>query len=132
MIGTEPDFNKQSQNGLIPAVIVDAETKAFLMLGYMNKESYSLTKSTGQTWFWSRERQELWHKGETSGNIQQVVSMTLDCDLDTLLIHVNPAGPACHTNAYSRFFNTIKGEGLADANQATIANKWTDGYFPKE
>lgn len=67
MIGTEPDFNKQSQNGLIPAVIVDAETKAFLMLGYMNKESYSLTKSTGQTWFWSRERQELWHKGETSG-----------------------------------------------------------------
>ena len=132
MIGTEPDFNKQSQNGLIPAVIVDAETKAFLMLGYMNKESYSLTKSTGQTWFWSREQQELWHKGETSGNIQQVVSMTLDCDLDTLLIHVNPAGPACHTNAYSCFFNTIKGEGLADANQATIANKWTDGYFPKE
>lgn len=132
MIGTEPDFNKQSQNGLIPAVIVDAETKAFLMLGYMNKESYSLTKSTGQTWFWSRERQELWQKGETSGNIQQVVSMTLDCDLDTLLIHVNPAGPACHTNAYSCFFNTIKGEGLADANQATIANKWTDGYFPKE
>ncbi|MGR8824498.1 phosphoribosyl-AMP cyclohydrolase [Leuconostoc mesenteroides] len=132
MIGTEPDFNKQSQNGLIPAVIVDAETKAFLMLGYMNKESYSLTKSTGQTWFWSRERQELWHKGKTSGNIQQVVSMTLDCDLDTLLIHVNPAGPACHTNAYSCFFNTIKGEGLADANQATITNKWTDGYFPKE
>lgn len=132
MIGTEPDFNKQSQNGLIPAVIVDAETNAFLMLGYMNKESYSLTKSTGQTWFWSRERQELWRKGETSGNIQQVVSMTLDCDLDTLLIHVNPAGPACHTNAYSCFFNTIKGEGLADANQATIANKWTDGYFPKE
>ena len=117
---------------MIPAVIVDTETKAFLMLGYMNKESYSLTKSTGQTWFWSRERQELWHKGETSGNIQQVVSMTLDCDLDTLLIHVNPAGPACHTNAYSCFFNTIKGEGLADANQATIANKWTDGYFPKE
>ncbi|CAK1252502.1 Phosphoribosyl-AMP cyclohydrolase (HisI1) [Fructobacillus cardui] len=101
------DFNKDNQNGLIPAIVVDAKTKAVLMLAYMNQESYEKTIATCQTWFWSRERQELWHKGATSGNTQKVISMTLDCDQDTVLIEVEPAGPACHTNAYSCFFNPV-------------------------
>lgn len=125
-----PDFKKNSQNGLIPAIVTDVNTGAILMLGYMNEASYQLTKETLETWFWSRERETLWHKGATSGNTQKVVSMTLDCDLDTLLVQVIPQGPACHTNAYSCFFNSVTGTGLQDGNQAVVTNQWTDGYFP--
>lgn len=102
-----PDFKKQGQDGLIPAVVVDIKTKAVLMLAYMNETSYQLTKTTMETWFWSRERQTLWHKGATSGNTQRVISMSLDCDRDTLLVEVEPNGPACHTGEYSCFFNPV-------------------------
>ena len=90
-------------NGLIPAIVQDAETDEVLMLAYMNAESLRLTLEQGETWLWSRSRAELWHKGGTSGNIQQVVEVRVDCDVDTLLIRVRPAGPACHTGEVSCF-----------------------------
>src|SRR5512146_1734885 len=94
-------------NGLIPAIVQDAETNEVLMLAYMNRESLQLTLKKGETWFWSRSRQELWHKGETSGNVQHVVEIRVDCDADTLLIRVHPAGPACHTGNRTCFYRTI-------------------------
>ena len=94
-------------DGLIPAVIQDAETREVLMVAWMNRESLQRTLETGQTWFWSRSRGELWHKGETSGNTQDVRSLLVDCDADCLLVLVDPAGPACHTGATSCFFRTI-------------------------
>lgn len=102
----EPDFSK----GLLTTVIQDAASKDILMVAWMNQESYQKTLDSGQTWFWSRSRKELWHKGETSGNFQDVVSMTLDCDEDTLLITVNPHGPACHTGHRSCFFQPVEVE----------------------
>ncbi|NMC53074.1 MAG: phosphoribosyl-AMP cyclohydrolase [Chloroflexi bacterium] len=98
---------KFDDRGLIPAIVQDAQTHQVLTLAYMNAESLRLTLQTGETYFWSRSRQELWHKGATSGNIQKVVEMTLDCDLDALLVRVIPAGPACHTGAVSCFFNPL-------------------------
>lgn len=89
--------------GLVPAVVQDATSKEVLMVAWMNEESLALTQSTGQTHFWSRSRQALWHKGATSGNGQQVRQILLDCDGDTLLVLVEPAGPACHTGAMSCF-----------------------------
>lgn len=100
-----PDFKKG--NGLLPTVVTDTNTKEVLMVAWMNEESFKKTKETKETWFWSRSRQELWHKGGTSGNVQRVVRMALDCDLDTLLVEVIPNGPACHTGATSCFFNEI-------------------------
>jgi phosphoribosyl-AMP cyclohydrolase len=94
-------------NGLIPAIVQDADTGQVLMLAWMNAESFALTIKTGETHFWSRSRKELWHKGATSGNIQRVVTMRLDCDQDALLVKVRPAGPACHTGEVSCFFNPI-------------------------
>ena len=91
------DFNKM--NGLIPAIIQDDKTKTVLMLGFMNKEAYNKTVETGKVTFWSRTRNCLWTKGETSGNFLNVVSIAEDCDNDTLLIKVNPVGPVCHTGA---------------------------------
>ncbi len=88
--------------------MVDDKTKQVLMMAYVNEESYRRTLKSGQTWFWSRSRQELWHKGATSGNTQDVVSIKIDCDEDTLLISVNPAGPACHTGHTSCFYRTIQ------------------------
>ncbi|UOG13642.1 phosphoribosyl-AMP cyclohydrolase [Limosilactobacillus fermentum] len=102
----EPDFTK----GLLTTVVVDATTKDVLMVAWMNEASYQLTKQTGETWFWSRSRQGLWHKGATSGNTQVVKEMWLDCDQDTLLVKVDPAGPACHTGARSCFFNQVQGK----------------------
>lgn len=102
----EPDFTK----GLLTTVVVDATTKDVLMVAWMNEVSYRLTKQTGETWFWSRSRQGLWHKGATSGNTQVVKEMWLDCDQDTLLVKVDPAGPACHTGARSCFFNQVQGK----------------------
>ena len=91
------------ERGLIPAIVQDAKTRAVLTLAYMNEESLARTIETRETWFWSRSRNELWHKGATSGNTQQVVSLTLDCDRDAIVVLVNPAGPACHTGATSCF-----------------------------
>ena len=90
----EIDFEKQG--GLVPAIIQDSITNNVLMLGYMNQEAYEQTIKTGKVTFWSRSRQCLWTKGETSGNFLNLVSIKSDCDNDTLLVRVNPVGPACH------------------------------------
>lgn len=100
---------------LIPAIIVDYKTKDVLMLAYMNLKSLEKTIETGYTWFWSRSRQEYWNKGATSGNVQRVISITSDCDNDTLLIYVEQTGVACHTGSYSCFFNKIY-ENLSEEN----------------
>jgi phosphoribosyl-AMP cyclohydrolase / phosphoribosyl-ATP pyrophosphohydrolase len=91
------------KDGLVTAVIRDARTGATLMVAWMNEDALRRTVESGETWFWSRSRAELWHKGATSGNRQRVVSMKADCDRDTLLVDVIPAGPACHTGAWSCF-----------------------------
>ena len=98
---------KFDKNGLIPAIVVDAESKEVLTLAYMNLESLEITLKENRTCFWSRSRQELWRKGETSGNYQHVVSVTADCDKDALVVKVEKDGPACHTGAESCFFNTL-------------------------
>jgi phosphoribosyl-ATP pyrophosphohydrolase/phosphoribosyl-AMP cyclohydrolase len=91
------------ERGLIPAIVQDATSREVLTLAYMNRESLARTLETKQTWFWSRSRNELWHKGETSGNTQEVVNLALDCDRDAIVVLVKPAGPACHTGAVSCF-----------------------------
>ena len=98
---------KFDEKGLIPAIVQDHYTKEVLTLAYMNAESLAITIDEGYTCFWSRSRQELWRKGETSGNRQQVVSITADCDKDALVVEVVKAGPACHTGAESCFFNRM-------------------------
>lgn len=97
------------ERGLVPAIVQDADTGQVLMLAYMNRESLGLTLKTGQTHFWSRSRQELWHKGATSGNVQHVRQIRYDCDGDTLLVLVEPAGPACHTGEVSCFYRVGSG-----------------------
>jgi phosphoribosyl-ATP pyrophosphohydrolase/phosphoribosyl-AMP cyclohydrolase len=87
---------KWDEQGLVPAIVVDAATGQVLTLAYMNAESLTRTESSGETWFWSRSRKELWHKGATSGNTQRVVSIAEDCDSDALVVRVIPSGPACH------------------------------------
>ena len=94
-------------NGLIPAIVQDRETNEVLMLAYMNVESLRLTLEKRETVFWSRSRGELWHKGATSGNVQRVIEIRVDCDADTLLIRVQPAGPACHTGERTCFYRSI-------------------------
>ena len=94
---------KFSADGLIPAVIQDARTREVLTVAYMNEEALRLTVERRETYLWSRSRKQLWHKGETSGNSQKVVDIRLDCDEDTLLVEVEPKGPACHTGSYSCF-----------------------------
>jgi phosphoribosyl-AMP cyclohydrolase len=98
---------KYDVHGLIPAIVQDDSSGEVLMLAYMNAQSLAATLQTRQTHFWSRSRQELWHKGATSGNIQQVVSVSVDCDADTLLVRVLPAGPACHTGNTTCFFRPL-------------------------
>lgn len=95
---------KFDEKGLIPAIVVDAKSKDVLTLAYMNKESLAITLQEKKTCFWSRSRQELWRKGETSGNYQHVVSITADCDKDALVVKVDKDGPACHTGADGCFF----------------------------
>ena len=97
--------------GLIPTVVQDATTRQVLMVAYMNAESLQRTLEGGETVFWSRSRGELWHKGATSGNVQTVREIRVDCDADTLLIFVDPAGPACHTGATSCFYRTLHSRG---------------------
>ena len=106
-----PTVLKWDERGLITAVVQDAATGQVLMVAWMNRESLDLTLTTGETHFWSRSRGELWHKGATSGNIQRVVRLWADCDADTLLVQVEPAGPACHTGAVSCFYRPIAGPG---------------------
>lgn len=101
------DNLKYNDKGLIPAIVTDARTGKVLMLAYMNRESLEITLKEERTCFFSRSRNELWRKGETSGNVQEVVSIATDCDADTLLVSVIPAGPACHTGNETCFFNTI-------------------------
>ena len=98
---------KFGKDGLIPAIVVDADTKDVLTLAYMNEESLKITLEEKRTCFWSRSRGELWRKGETSGNVQHVVSVTADCDKDALLVRVKKDGPACHTGKESCFFNDV-------------------------
>lgn len=99
------DFAKQ--DGLLPVIVTDYKTGQVLMLAYMNEEAYRLTLETKQMHYWSRSRNELWHKGATSSHYQYVKSIKTDCDCDTLLVAVKQEGAACHTGAYSCFFNDI-------------------------
>ncbi len=96
--------------GLIPAVIQDAATGQVLMMAWMNATALDLTRQTGETHFWSRSRQTLWHKGATSGNVQRVTEIRYDCDGDALLVLVEPAGPACHTGQRTCFFRRLERE----------------------
>ena len=98
---------KFDDRGLITAVVQDATTNEVLMVAWLNAEALRLTRQTGEAWFWSRSRDELWHKGATSGNIMKVRELRLDCDGDTLLLKVDPAGPACHTGERSCFFQAV-------------------------
>jgi len=98
---------KWDNRGLVPAIVQDAHTGQVLMLAYMSKTSLKKTLETGETWFWSRSRGELWNKGATSGNTQRVLDVHFDCDADTLLVQVEPAGPACHTGEQSCFYRRL-------------------------
>ena len=98
---------KYDAQGLIPAVLQDADSGVVLMVAWMNAEALIRTLDTGEAHFWSRSRQTLWHKGETSGNVQRVREIRVDCDADTLLLKVTPAGPACHTGAQSCFYRKL-------------------------
>ena len=97
-----------NEQGLIPCIVQDAETGEVLMMAWMNEESVGLTLEQRTTWFFSRSRQELWHKGETSGNTQQLVELRYDCDADCLLARVVPAGPACHTGERTCFYRVLE------------------------
>ena len=138
------DKLKFNSHGLIPAVVIDADSGRLLMVAYMNRESLEITLREGYTCFWSRSRQELWRKGETSGNRQKVVSITADCDYDTLEVKVHKLGPACHTGAESCFFNELKAseepepfsiqglyELLLDRKAAKPEGRYTSYLFEK-
>ena len=99
---------KYDANGLVPAIVQDVFTKDVLMMAWMNAESLQLTMETSEAVFWSRSRQEMWHKGATSGNVQKVVEVRVDCDADTLLVLVEPAGPACHTGEQTCFYRHME------------------------
>ena len=105
------NFNEKD---LIPAIIQDADTGDVLMLGYMNYESLRKTKQSGQVWFYSRSRQELWHKGATSGNYLNLVDIWEDCDSDALLVKVNPVGPVCHTGNKSCFYQRLHSDDVRE------------------
>ncbi|MCC2685634.1 MAG: phosphoribosyl-ATP pyrophosphatase [Paenibacillaceae bacterium] len=114
------DEIRWDEQGLAPAVVQDAASKDVLMMAYMNKESLRRTVETGEAWFWSRSRAELWHKGATSGHYQKVRSIRYDCDADTLLLQVQPLGPACHNGTYSCFTGAIATqEGQAASGAAS-------------
>ena len=115
-----PDL-KFDERGLIPAIVQDANTMQVVMLAYMNAESLERTLESGESWFWSRSRSRLWHKGETSGNTQHVVGVRVDCDGDALILMVEPQGPACHTGQKSCFHNDLPSAGAQgkDANWQT-------------
>ena len=118
----EPSF----ANGLVPCIVQDARTGEVLTLAYQNEEAWRRTRESGEMWFWSRSREELWHKGETSGNVQRVRELRWDCDADAVLALVDPAGPACHTGERTCFHNgelvPVAGEALA-ALERTIESR---------
>jgi phosphoribosyl-ATP pyrophosphohydrolase/phosphoribosyl-AMP cyclohydrolase len=101
----DPDAIAFDERGLVPCIVQDWNTGEVLTLAYMNREALERTRKSGETWFWSRSREELWHKGETSGNVQAVRELRYDCDADALLALVEPSGPACHTGARTCFHN---------------------------
>lgn len=105
---------KLNEKGLIPAIVQDADTGEVLMLGYMSEESLRHTLKSGEVWFYSRSRRQLWHKGETSGNKILVRSLWRDCDSDTILVKAKPTGPVCHTGSRSCFFEELTGDDLAE------------------
>ena len=114
---------KFGADGLIPAIVQDARTREVLTVAYMNKEALQLTLEQRETYFWSRSRQQLWHKGETSGNSQKVIKVSLDCDQDAVLVEVEPRGPACHTGAYSCFCAEPEIEGVLQELYALIEER---------
>src|SRR5256885_5262712 len=114
---------KFGADGLIPAIVQDARTREVLTVAFMNKEALQLTLEQRETYFWSRSRQQLWHKGETSGNSQKVVRVSLDCDQDAVLVEVEPCGPACHTGAYSCFGMEPDIEGVLQDLYAVIERR---------
>lgn len=115
------DNIKYNEQGLVPAIVQDVETQTVLMLAYMNKESLQKTLESGVTWFYSRSRQCLWQKGETSGHIQKVCDIYYDCDADTLLIKVEQTGPACHEGTYSCFSRKLTGKDTIEFPQKDAA-----------
>jgi len=105
---------KWDEKGLVPAIMQDSVTGDVLMLGYMNKESLEQTVESGHAWFWSRSRQELWHKGATSGNYLEVKEVRYDCDVDAILVIARPMGPTCHTGEQSCFYRRLTPADLKD------------------
>ena len=103
----DPATLKFDSAGLIPAIVQDSDTGEILMMAWMNAESIKRTVETGTTWFWSRSRQEFWNKGATSGNLQHVKEVLVDCDADVLLVKVKPDGPACHTGERTCFYRAL-------------------------
>lgn len=118
------------EGGLLPTIAQDARTGQVLMLAFMNREALERTLSTGEAWFYSRSRQELWHKGETSGSFLKVRSVQVDCDADALLLLVEPSGPICHTGAQSCFFQELTQEGIRPlASRASFSPHILDEVF---
>jgi phosphoribosyl-ATP pyrophosphohydrolase/phosphoribosyl-AMP cyclohydrolase len=127
-LNPKPNFDDR---GLIPCIVQDARTGEVLTLAYMNEEALARTRETGETHFWSRSRQELWHKGETSGNVQKVLRLRYDCDADALIALVDPAGPACHTGERTCFYRgdmePTAAEALATLERTIEERKATPG-----
>ena len=117
---------KFDENGLIPAIVVDTDTGNVLTLAYMNAESLRISIDEGRTCFWSRSRKELWRKGQTSGNVQHIVSIKADCDRDALVVKVKKEGPACHTGADSCFFEDVYGDDAEVFSLDTLHGIITD------
>lgn len=113
-----PDFEKAG--GLITAVTVDAESGEVLMVAYMNEEAFDLTLTTGKVHYWSRSRNTLWKKGESSGNMQQLVEVRLDCDLDAVVVRALQEGPACHEGYRSCFYRTVAADGSLTVNSEQL------------
>ncbi|MEH7223595.1 bifunctional phosphoribosyl-AMP cyclohydrolase/phosphoribosyl-ATP diphosphatase HisIE [Bacillus sp. JJ1566] len=116
---------KFDEKGLAPAIVQDAVSKEVLTLAYMNEESLRKSIETRETWFYSRSREELWHKGETSGNTQKIMDIKYDCDKDAILVLVEPAGPACHTGSYSCFSESLLGKSkeVTSSDRFAILNE---------
>jgi len=114
----QPQLNFAKAGGLVTAVAVDDHTGEVLMVAYMNEESFRLTLETGKVHYWSRSRQTLWKKGESSGNMQELVEMRVDCDMDAGVVRVRQTGPACHEGFHSCFYRTVAADGSLLENAA--------------